>query len=71
MKRYVLKVNGSDYVKSVNWITIVLPVIKTGHFEDAFIFEESYLSETVGNNGYAQTLTRKDLILSQYLEARS
>ena len=68
MKRYVIKVNDSDYVKSVNWITIVLPVIKTGHFEDAFIFEESYLNEAIGNNGYAQTLTRKDLILTQYPE---
>ena len=66
MKRYVLKVNDSSYVKSINWIIITLPVIKTGRFEDALIFEESYLNETIGNNGYEKVITRKDLILSQY-----
>lgn len=68
MNRYVIKVNDSTFVKSINWIIIALPVIKTGNFEDAFIFEESYLNEPIGNNGYAQTLTRKDVILSQYPE---
>lgn len=68
MKRYIIKINDSAYVKSINWIIVTLPVIKKGHFEDAFIFEESYLNEAIGNNGYAQTLTRKDLILSQYPE---
>lgn len=66
MMRYVLKVNDSIYVKSINWIIITLPVIKTGRFEDALILEESYLNEAIGNNGYEQTVTRKDLILSQY-----
>lgn len=66
MDRYVLKVNDSSYVKSINWIIITLPVIKTGHFNDALIFEENYLTEPVGHNGHEQVVTRKDLILLQY-----
>lgn len=66
MKRYILKLDESTYVKSINWIIITLPVIKTGSFDEALILEESYLNEAIGNNGYAQTMTRKELILAQY-----
>lgn len=66
MKRYILKIDESTYVKSINWIIITLPVIKTGSFDDALIVEESYLNEVVGHSGYEQTLTRKDLILTHY-----
>lgn len=66
MMRYVLKVDDSIYVKSINWIIITLPVIKTGHFEEALILEESYLNEVIGNNGYDKTVTRKDLIETHY-----
>lgn len=66
MKRYVLKVNDSIYVKSINWIIITLPVIKTGRFEDAYIFDESYLDEAIASNGYEKVVTRKELISEQY-----
>lgn len=66
MKRYVLKVNDTTFVTAINWIIITIPVIKTGSFDDAFPFEEGYLNEPIGHNGYEQSLTRKDLILMHY-----
>jgi len=66
MKRYILKIDESTYVKSINWIIITLPVIKSGNFDDALIFEENYLNEAIGHSGYEQTVTRKDLIISHY-----
>ncbi|MEK5081072.1 hypothetical protein MKX73_19290 [Solibacillus sp. FSL W7-1436] len=66
IKRYVLKVNDSNYVTSINWIIVIIPVIATGPFEDALILEENYLNEPIGHNGYDKSTTRKDLIIMHY-----
>jgi len=66
MKRYILKVDESSYVKSINWIIVTLPAIKIGNFDDALVFEEGYLNEVIGHSGYAKVVTRKELILEQY-----
>ncbi|MGA4519289.1 hypothetical protein ACPA0F_18685 [Solibacillus silvestris] len=68
MKRYVLKLNDSSYVKNINWIIVIVPSITTGSFEDALIVDDDYLNEVTGHNGYDKTLTKKDLIKIHYPE---
>lgn len=68
IKRYVLKINDFNYVTSINWIIVTIPVIKTGPFEDVLILDENYLNKAIGHNGFDKVTTRKDLITLHHPE---
>lgn len=66
MKRYVLKINDSTFVKDVSWIAGEIPSITTDSFENAAIFREEYLNHTVMNDSNGIGIPRKDLLLRYF-----
>lgn len=68
MKRYILKINDSTFVSSLDWMAIEIPQIRTDSFENALLIREWYLNETVIKDGTSNMKgkTRKDLIKQHY-----
>ena len=66
MKRYVIQI-GDLYVKWMGWVAMVIPKPLLDSFDVAEIYLESYFDLIIDEE---RNLSRKELILAKYPEAR-